>query len=60
MNNEEMIGHFEERKKDIEESMELIRTVATPSSAIAQLLCAISYDIALMAQHQLEREEDNK
>lgn len=58
MNKEEMIAHFEERKNDIAETMELINSVATPSSAIAQLLCAISYDIALMAQYQLEREED--
>lgn len=59
MNNEEMKAHFEERKKDIAETMELISTVSTPSSAVAQLLCAISYDIALMAQHQLEKEYDN-
>lgn len=59
MNNEEMIAHFEQRKEDMAKSMELIRQTRKPDSALAQLLCAILYDIALMAQHQLEKESDN-
>lgn len=61
MNKEEMLAHFKERENDIAETMGIINTVSTPTSAVAQLLCAISYDIALMAQYQLEREErDNQ
>lgn len=60
MNKEEIKAHFKERENDIAKTIKLISTVSTPSSAVAQILCAISYDIALLAQHQLEKEDDNK
>lgn len=59
MNKEEMIAHFKERENDIAETMEIIKTVSTPSSAVAQLLCAISYDIAIMSKYQLEKESND-
>lgn len=60
MNKEELKVHFKQREEDMKTSIELVKRKRAPDSAIAQLLCAVSYDIALLAQHQLEKEDDNK
>lgn len=57
MNKEEMKAHFKQREEDMAISMEIFKQIRTPNTTIAQLLCAILYDIALMAQHLLEQED---
>lgn len=58
MNKEELKAHFEQREEDMAISMENVKQIKTPNSAIIQLLCAITYDIALMSQYQLGKDNN--
>lgn len=58
MNKEELKAHFKQREEDMAISMERVKQIKTPNSAIIQLLCAITYDIALMSQYQLGKDNN--